>query len=102
MRDINALRERPRFSNTLTTNCTTIILAHAAVNPGSIPTPSRPSSPAIRPMFAYNRGRLDRSLPFEELKRRAHINARGPGRGPGGGFLPAHPRWPAHAPPASR
>ena len=26
----------------------------------------------------------------------------GPGRGPGGGFLPAHPRWPAHAPPASR
>ena len=27
------------------------------------------------PEYAYDRGRLDRSLPFEELKRRAHINA---------------------------
>jgi hypothetical protein len=37
MRDINVLREHPRFDNTLTTNCTTMILAHAAVNPGSMP-----------------------------------------------------------------
>ena len=37
MRDINELRERPRFYNTLTTNCTTMILGHAAVNPDPIP-----------------------------------------------------------------
>jgi Domain of unknown function (DUF4105) len=37
MRDINELRTRPRFYNTLTTNCTTMILTHASVNPGHIP-----------------------------------------------------------------
>ena len=39
LRDINALRERPRFYNTLTTNCTTMILAHAAGT--SAPSPTR-------------------------------------------------------------
>ena len=27
------------------------------------------------PLYAYESGRLDTSLPFEELKRRSHINA---------------------------
>jgi hypothetical protein len=27
------------------------------------------------PLYAYEQGRLDTSLPFEELKRRSHINA---------------------------
>jgi hypothetical protein len=75
MRDINALREHPRFYNTLTTNCTTMILAHAAVNPGSIPYSWKVLLSGYAPEYAYDRGRLDRSLPFEELKRRGHINA---------------------------
>jgi hypothetical protein len=76
MRDINALRERPRFYNTLTTNCTTMILAHAAVNPGHIPYSWKVLLSGYAPEYAYDMGRLDRSLPFEELKRRVHINAR--------------------------
>jgi len=75
MRDLNALREQPRFYNTLTTNCTTMILAHAAVNPGSIPYSWKILLPGYTPEYAYDMGRLDRSLPFEELKRRVHINA---------------------------
>ena len=75
MRDINGLRERPRFYNTLTTNCTTLILTHAAVNPGRIPYSWKVLLSGYAPEYAYDMGRLDRSLPFEELKRRAHINA---------------------------
>ena len=75
LRDINELRARPRFYNTLTTNCTTMILAHAAVNPGHVPYSWKVLLSGYAPEYAYERGRLDRSLPFEELKRRSHINA---------------------------
>ena len=75
LRDSNELREHPRFYNTLTTNCTTMILTHAAVNPGHIPYSWKVLLSGYAPEYAYERGRLDQSLPFEELKRRAHINA---------------------------
>ena len=75
MREINALREHPRFYNTLTTNCTTMILAHAAVNPGSMPYSWKVLLSGYAPEYAYNQGRLDRSVSFAELKRRGHVNA---------------------------
>lgn len=75
MLDINELREHPRFYNTLTTNCTTMILAHTAVNTGHIPYSWKILLSGYTPEYAYDRGRLDRSLPFEELKQRSHINA---------------------------
>jgi Domain of unknown function (DUF4105) len=75
MRNINALRESPRFYNTLTTNCTTMILAHASVNPGHVPLSWRILLSGYAPEYVYDMGRFDRSLPFEELKRRGHVNA---------------------------
>jgi hypothetical protein len=75
LRDINELREHPRFYNTLTTNCTTMILAHAAANPGHVPYSWKVLLSGHAPEAAYERGRLDQSLPFEELKERSHINA---------------------------
>ena len=75
MRDINRLHEHPRFYNTVTTNCTTMILTHAAVNPGPIPYSWKILFSGYTPEYAYDRGRLDQNLPFEELKRRSHINA---------------------------
>jgi hypothetical protein len=75
LRDINELRERPCFYNTLTTNCTTMILAHAAVNPGHVPYSWKVLFSGYAPEYVYEQGRLDPSLPFEELKRRGHINA---------------------------
>jgi len=75
LRDINKLRTQPRFYNTLTTNCTTMILAHSAVNPGHIPYSWKVLLSGYAPEYVYERGRLDQSLPFEELKRRSLINA---------------------------
>jgi hypothetical protein len=74
IRDINEMRVHPRFYNTLTTNCTTMILAHAAVNPGHVPYSWKVLFSGYAPDYVYERGRLDRRLPFEELKRRSLIN----------------------------
>ena len=75
LRDINELREHPRFYNTLTTNCTTMILTHAAVNSGHLPYSWKVLLTGYAPEYAYEQRRLDQSPPFEELKRRSHINA---------------------------
>lgn len=74
LRDINEVHARPRFYNTLTTNCTTMILAHAAANPSSLPYSWKILFSGYAPEYAYEQGRLDRSIPFEELRRRAHVN----------------------------
>jgi hypothetical protein len=75
LRDINRLRDHPRFYNTLTTNCTTMILAHSAVNPGHLAYSWKVLASGHTPEYVYENGRLDQSLPFPELKARAHINA---------------------------
>jgi len=75
IKDINEIREHPRFYNTLTTNCTTMILAHAAVNVGHLPYSWKVMLSGYAAEYAYDQGRLDRSMPFEELMRRSHINA---------------------------
>jgi hypothetical protein len=75
VRGINALHERPAFYNTLTTNCTNVILVHARVNPGHVPFSWKLMLSGYAPEYLYDHGRLDRSLPFEELRRRSHVNA---------------------------
>jgi hypothetical protein len=75
MKDINELKEHPRFYNTLTTNCTTMILAHAMTNPDHVPLSWRILLSGYAPEYVYEQGRFDRSLPFAELKRRGHVNA---------------------------
>jgi len=74
IKDINELRDHPRFYNTITTNCTTMILAHSAVNVGHIPYSWKIMLSGYAPEYAYERGRLDRSLPFPALMRRSPIN----------------------------
>ena len=72
---INELREQPSFYNTLTTNCTTNVLMHTKTNPGNHAYSWKILLSGYAPLYTYERGRLDTSLPFEELKRRSHINA---------------------------
>ena len=74
MREINELREHPKFYNTGTTNCTTMVLAHTTVNPGHVPMSWKILLSGYTPEYAYERGRLDRTLPFEELQRRSVVN----------------------------
>jgi hypothetical protein len=76
VRAMNEMREQPRFYNTLTTNCTTGILMHAQVNPGAPAWSWKILLPGFVPQLVYDRGRLDTSLPFTELERRAWVNAR--------------------------
>lgn len=75
-RRINAAAERPEFYNTLTTNCTNTIWELAELNPGRVPYSWKLLISGYAAEYLYDQGRLDRSVPFEELKRRGHINAR--------------------------
>jgi Domain of unknown function (DUF4105) len=76
LRKINALKEHAEFYNSLTTNCTSNIWLHSRVNPGHLPYSWKILLSGYVPEYLYENGRLDTSLPFEELKRRGHINER--------------------------
>jgi hypothetical protein len=75
MRGINELHARPRFYNTLTTNCTNVIAMHTHVNPGHVPFSWKILLSGYAPEYVYEQGRLDRTLPFAELRARSHVNA---------------------------
>jgi hypothetical protein len=75
LREINALRERARWYNTLTTNCTNTIWLNSRVIRGHLPYSWQILLSGYLPEFLYQHGRLDTRLPFAELRRRAHINA---------------------------
>lgn len=78
IRQINALKARPEFYNTLTTNCTTNIWLNSRVNPAHLPFSWKILASGYVPEFLYENGRLDSSgsRTFAELQARAHINAR--------------------------
>jgi Domain of unknown function (DUF4105) len=76
LKTINELRERPRFYNTLTTNCTTSILMHSRVNPQSPPLSWKILLSGYVPDYLYDLGKIDTSRPFSELERLSQVNAR--------------------------
>lgn len=75
MRAMNEMRERPRFYNTLLTNCTTGIFMHARVNPDAVPFSWKVLLSGYLPAYLYELGRLDTRLPFAELERRSRVNS---------------------------
>jgi len=75
LREINRLKERAEFYNTLTSNCTGNIWLHSRVNPGHVPYSWKILVSGYLPEFLYEQGRLDTRLPFAELQRRSLINA---------------------------
>jgi len=74
--EINALKDRPEWYNTLTTNFTTAIWMHTRINPDHPPLSWKILVTGYVPEYLYEIGRVDRGLPFAELQRRAHVNAR--------------------------
>jgi hypothetical protein len=74
LREINALHERPSFYNTATTNCTTNILMHTHVNPGSLPFSWKVLVSGHAPEYVWENGRTASKLPFDELFARSRIN----------------------------
>ncbi len=75
MRSVDELTKNPTFYNTLTTNCTTVVLAHTAVNEGNLPYSWKILLSGYTPEYAYEQGRLVKSMSFEELMERSHVNA---------------------------
>ena len=76
VRDLNRRVTQPAFYHTLTTNCTTTILFHARASGGIARYNWKILLSGYAPAYAYEIGRLDTRLPFAELKRLSHINAR--------------------------
>src|SRR5215469_12797488 len=76
LRQINALKEHAQWYNTLTSNCTNSIWVLARLNPGHLPYSWKVLVSGYLPEYLYEQGKLDSSVPFEELQRRALINPR--------------------------
>ena len=76
LNQINALREQPEFYNSLTTNCTTNIWMLARVNPDHPPFSWKILVSGYLPEYLYEMGRIDSSLPFDQLQQRSIINSR--------------------------
>ena len=72
--EVNRLKDRPEFYNTLITNCTTNIWLHSHVVPGRPPLSWRVLISGYVPELLCDSKMLDSELPFAELRRRSRIN----------------------------
>ncbi len=74
--EMNRLKARPEFYNSLTTNCTSTIWLNSRVNPGHVPYSWKILASGFVPEYLYDEGRLDTTIPFAELQRRSIVNER--------------------------
>jgi hypothetical protein len=66
--EANDLARTPRFYNTLTTNCTTLVFEMARVIHPGMPVDYRVFLSGYLPNYAYSLGATDTSMPFEKLR----------------------------------
>ena len=71
--DANALAEKPRFYNSITTNCTTTVIRMARAVGDTIPFDWRLIVNGYLPDYMYERGGLDIRLPLATVKERSRI-----------------------------
>ncbi len=78
LRQMNELKEKPAFYNSLLTNCTTNIWLNARIYPAQLPMSWKIIASGHVPEYLFELGMLDAEpgLDLEGLRRRAHINAR--------------------------
>ncbi|MGC4016045.1 MAG: DUF4105 domain-containing protein [Luteolibacter sp.] len=72
---LNHLRSHPKWYNAITDNCTSAIRNQRLASE-RLPWDWRMLVNGYGDQMLYERGILDRSVPFEELKRRGHANER--------------------------
>jgi hypothetical protein len=75
VRTVNELHETPRWYNAVTNNCTSAIRHQRAASERP-PWDWRMLVNGYGDELLYERGSIDRSLPFAELKKISHINGR--------------------------
>jgi hypothetical protein len=73
---MNALARKPRWYNALVTNCTTVIRRRAIHAGGKVPLSWKIFANGYLPELLYERGSLDQSLPYQELRAASRINER--------------------------
>lgn len=76
VREIDDLAEHPRWYNALTTNCTTVIRDHVQYAIGKMPWSWKILANGHLDEMLYERGRIDTSLPFTELRERSDVTER--------------------------
>ncbi len=74
--DSNALAARPRFYNSLTSNCFTVVLKLMRAVDVKTPLDWRVLANGYLPEYAYDLGAVDTSIPMEELRALGRINER--------------------------
>ena len=76
IKTMNDIRRQAQFYNTLTTNCTTIILMHTRMNPEAPPMSWKILLSGYVLDYLYELGGIDTTKPFAELEQLSHVNAR--------------------------
>jgi len=76
LKEVNSLAEQPKWYNALTHNCTTTIRYHAQNVAAGRPFDWRLLANGYLDELGYERGQIDTSLPFAELKKRSDITER--------------------------
>lgn len=74
--EANLLAAEPRFYNTLTANCTTIVYQMAERIVPGLPLDYRLLLSGLLPQYLYDIGALDTGRPFEEVRTAARITQR--------------------------
>ncbi len=72
---VQSLEKHAVFYNTLTTNCTTDIIGNIRAFGGKAKYSWKIILSGYTPLYAYENGALDTSLPFPELRQKSCINA---------------------------
>ena len=71
----NKLADQPEFYDTIRNNCTTNLVGHVnQIKNNQVPYAWQVLFPGHSDRYAYDLGLLDRSVPFEQLKQRCHVN----------------------------
>ena len=71
---INDLAHHPRFYNTLTSNCTTLVFRMVRVIHPGLPMDPRVVLSGYLPDYVYDLGAVDTSMPFEKLRALSRIH----------------------------
>jgi hypothetical protein len=74
IRQINAMKQKAEWYNTLTTNCTTSVINLLRATGGRARYSWKVLLSGYAPLYAYEKGALDTRIPFAELRRRGYIN----------------------------
>jgi hypothetical protein len=74
--DANALAGKPEFYNSLTSNCTTVVVKLMRLAGDKVPFDWRLIVNGYLPDYAYDRGAVDTTIPMAALRDIAHIGER--------------------------